>query len=117
VEKFHEAHARSYGHSESRVPVEIVNLRLRVIGQLPRPPLQPVEGEAGAAPAPFDRRSVVLTNDLETIPFYRGQHLQPGHHLAGPAVVVQPDTTVFLERGDRLRVDRYLNFIVEVGRA
>jgi N-methylhydantoinase A/oxoprolinase/acetone carboxylase beta subunit len=48
------------------------------------------------------------------LPFYHGDQLQPGCHLDGPAIVVQPDTTVFIGLGDRLKVDGYRNLIVEV---
>jgi N-methylhydantoinase A len=58
----------------------------------------------------------VLTSGLKTLPFYLGKALQPGQQITGPAVIAQPDTTVFMGVGDSLRVDNYLNFIIEVGR-
>ncbi len=109
--RFHAEHARVYGHSEAGTPLEIVNLRLRVIGRLPKPPLPTFETAATASP-PFDRRPVVLAAGLAITPFYRGEALQPGQRLDGPAVVVQPDTTVFLDAGQRLQVDRHKNFIL-----
>jgi N-methylhydantoinase A/oxoprolinase/acetone carboxylase beta subunit len=40
--------------------------------------------------------------------------LQPGHQFEGPAIITQPDTTVFLGPGDRLAVDTYRNLMIEV---
>lgn len=114
---FHAAHARAYGHSEPAMPVEVVNVRLRATGHLPRPPLTPVSSETRQKPTPFESRPVILADGPAKIPFYKGAALQPGHHLTGPAVIVHPDTTIFIGPGDGLRVDRYRNLIVEVGGA
>jgi N-methylhydantoinase A len=112
ADAFHAEHARVYGHSEAGTPLEIVNLRLRVIGQLPKPPLPAFEAADTTAPQPFDRRPVVLAAGMGITPFYRGDALQPGQRLDGPAVVVQPDTTVFLDAGQGLQVDGYKNLIL-----
>jgi len=113
---FHTVHARAYGYSEPSVPVEVVNVRLRATGHLPRPPLTPLPVQAQPTPAPFETRQVILADGPAETPFYEGKALQPSHHLVGPAVIVHPDTTVFLGPGDGLRVDEYRNLIVEVGR-
>jgi N-methylhydantoinase A len=114
VEAFHVAHARAYGHSEPGQPVEVVNLRLKAVGHLPRPPLLRMEAVTETTPTPFDRRSVVLTVGIALLPFYRGDELQTGCHIPGPAVVVQPDTTIFIGLGDELNVDTYRNLIIKV---
>jgi N-methylhydantoinase A len=115
VGDFHVAHALTYGYSEPTVPVEIVNLRLRATGRLPCPPLPKQEtGPPNPAAALFDRRPVVLAGGITKIPFYHGPHLQPGHQIRGPAVIVHPDTTIFIERGDRLTMDKYRNLLIKV---
>ncbi len=117
VGDFHVAHTYAYGYSEPTVPVEIVNLRLRAIGQLPPPTLPRTElGQVDPSAALFDRRPVVLTGKIAEVPFYHGPHLQPGHQLAGPAVIVHPDTTVFLAKNDRLTVDPYHNLVIKLKR-
>lgn len=112
---FHTAHARAYGHSEPAMPVEVVNVRLRATGHLPRPPLAPASIQTRQTPAPFESRPVILAAGPAETPFYEGAALQPGHHLTGPAVIVHPDTTIFIESGDMLQVDKYRNLIVGVG--
>ena len=104
------------GYSEPTVPVEIVNLRLRAIGHLPRPPLLPFEGDSTSDPVPFHHRSVALSAGagLVTLPFYQGEQLQPGHQITGPAVITQPDTTIFIDSIDELKVDQYRNLIIDV---
>ncbi len=114
ADEFHTAHAHIYGYSEPAVPVEIVNLRLRAIGHLSRPPISPLEENAKSDPVPFDNRAVVLPTGLVTLPFYQGKQLHPGHQITGPAVITQPDTTVFIDSTDKLTVDHYRNLIIDV---
>lgn len=115
---FHAAHHRAYGHSEPSAPIEIVNLRLRVVGRVPHPVL-PEEacGAADPAEAFLACRPVVLPGGVAEVPFYHGDALRPGHVVAGPAVVVQKDTTIFLARSDSARVDPRFNLIVDVASA
>jgi N-methylhydantoinase A len=113
VDAFHQAHAHVYGYSDSTIPVEIVNLRLRATGALTRPPL-PQADMVDTQPSPFDHRPVVLSGGLASVPFYWGRDLQPGQQIIGPAIISQPDTTVFIDERDTLRVDGYRNLIVDV---
>lgn len=112
---FHLAHTYTYGYGEPNVPVEIVNLRVRAVGRLSSPPLSVTPpGQADPSAALFDRRPVVLTEGPAEIPFYHGPDLQPGHQIVGPAVIVHPDTTVFLGPADRLSMDAHRNLMIDV---
>ncbi|MEM7347458.1 MAG: hypothetical protein AAF485_24730, partial [Chloroflexota bacterium] len=116
AEAFHTAHAQAYGYSDTTVPVEIVNLRLRAVGHLPQPPLTPSKVETVDSPTPSDHRPVVLTAGLQQVPFYQGALLQPDQEIVGPAIIMQPDTTIFLDNGDQLKVDLYRNLVIEVNK-
>jgi N-methylhydantoinase A len=112
---FHAAHAQAYGYNEPKMPVEVVNLRVRAIGglthlALPRTPW----GQTDPAVALFDRRNVVLVEGMIEVPFYSGPDLRPGHQIIGPAVIIHPDTTVFLGSEDKLVMDEYMNLIIDV---
>ncbi len=116
-ERFREAHQKAYGYASQETPLEIVNVRLRAVGAVRRPPL-PALPLAGPDPSPalLDRRPVVLDAGRELIPFYRGEALRPGNKIPGPAVVLRTDTTILIGRRDRVEVDRYQNLIIAVGR-
>jgi N-methylhydantoinase A len=115
VDDFHTAHAYRYGYSEPNIPVEVVNLRLRAVGRLSRPRLPRAKlGLPNPKKAFIDRRLVVLAERLTELPFYNGPGLRPGHQIVGPAVIVHPDTTVFLGVGDQLAMDEYKNLIIDV---
>jgi N-methylhydantoinase A len=115
VDDFHAAHLYAYSYSEPSVPVEVVNMRVRAIGHLPRPVLTPTApGPADPTMALLDRRPVVLAGDVAEISFYDGHALQPGHQLHGPAIVIHPDTTIFIGPEDEMAMDAYKNLIVKV---
>jgi N-methylhydantoinase A len=115
IADFHDLHIRTYGYNQHERPIELVNLRLRAIGRLPRPVLTAaplVESDPQAAV--IDRQPVVLATGSAEVPFFAGDRLQPGHRVAGPAIIVHPDTTVFVGPADRLHMDAYHNLIIEI---
>ena len=48
------------------------------------------------------------------IPLYRGEALGPGTQIAGPALIVEPITTLVLYPGSRATVTRFNNYMVDV---
>ena len=115
IETFHNIHQRAYGYHQPKRAIEIVSLRLRAVGHLPQPSLTPTPaGDADASAAQFDRRPVVLTEGIVEVTFYQGDRLKPGNLVDGPALIVHPDTTIFIDSADRLKMDGYHNLIVTV---
>ncbi len=106
LEDFHTQHKRLYGYARPEAAVEIVNLRVRAVGQINPPDLVPRE-PSGSDPsaACLGRRRVVMNQGEMEIPFYRGEALMPGNILDGPAIVVRNDTTVFMGVHDQGEVD------------
>jgi N-methylhydantoinase A len=117
VAAFHRLHEQVYGHSAPGAPVEIVNLRLRAVAGVPRPGLgRRKRGGRDPSAASLGRRPVVLADGhVAPVPFYRGERLQAGNEIPGPAVVVFKDTTLVLGLQDRGSVDGLGNVVVEVG--
>jgi N-methylhydantoinase A len=114
---FHAEHQRVYSHSQPAASLEIVNLRLRAVGAVPRPVLPTAEpGDPDASAAALGQRPVVISAGLADVPLHDGALLRPGHAIIGPAIAVYKDTTVFMDAGDRATVDRHFNLIITVGR-
>ena len=96
-------------------PVEVVNVRLRAVGAVTPPPLPQAELASPDPSAAFEgRRPVVIGTGLTQVPFYLGKRLRPGNAVTGPAIIAQPDTTVFLGPGDEATVDGRYNLVIEV---
>jgi len=115
IANFHSAHHRSYGYNRPDTPVEIVNLRVRVTG-LETPP------EIGARPlttpdpgqAFWGERQVTLHSGVHQLPAFRGEALQPGNRLYGPALVLRSATTILLNPGDIGETDSFNNLIIDI---
>jgi N-methylhydantoinase A/oxoprolinase/acetone carboxylase beta subunit len=101
--RFHELHEQEYGHHFVRSPIELVNLRVTAVGRVPkiREPQRPAHGSAAAATLRTD--DVVFRGALGLSPcrtvFYDRARLPVGEALAGPAIVLQPDSTTVVPPG------------------
>ena len=97
VEAFHGEHLRLYAHADESNPVEFVELRVRIIGDLPTPPAAAARASDGHVAQPFDYRRLRLNGaSLPRVPVYRRTDLRPGAPVAGPAVIEQADTTILV---------------------
>ena len=114
---FHAAYEQIYGYVDLTAPVELVDLRLQVVGTVPRPPAPPAaETTARSIRAPALRR-VYLDGGFVDAGVYQRAALRPGDGFTGPAVVEQYDTTVLVPSGYRVRVDGWGNLIGEAERS
>ena len=115
VAAFHAAHEAIFAVSEAEQQVEFIQWKGRVTGELDRPPLTPLEG--GGRPTPTSVRTArayfpaVGTVD---IPLYRGEALTPGMRIPGPALILEPITTIVLYPGSAATVTRFNNYMVDV---
>lgn len=118
---FHAAHERAYGHSLPDRTVEVVNVRLRALGQVSHPELQAENGDgddedfAGASYAvPGEARlGEKKAPDGTGITLYDRALLPPGARFGGPALVFQLDSTTYVQPGWSAHVDHYRNLILE----
>ncbi len=105
---FHARHAALYDFSDPAAEVHIVNLRL-VISAATTPPKFVEMKPAVGAPRPDAQVEAWCDGALHLMPLYRREALGNGHRFAGPAVVVQEDTTVCVPPGMSGAVDRLGN--------
>ena len=115
---FHERHARRYGHQDEAAGIEIVNLRVRAVGDVNPPRIETrATGSADSSAARCHERRLVFSAGSRSVPFYDRRRLRPGHHVPGPAVIFQDDTTILLSETDHARVDAWDNVLVTIGEA
>jgi N-methylhydantoinase A len=114
-EAFHSLHEEQHGHSARDGNVEVVSYRLRA-----RIRTNKVSLQANSQPATPDGRTVetkrdVLFGSTETIvtPVVSRTDLVQAGSRAGPAVIVQFDTTTVIPEGWTARPDASGNLIVE----
>jgi N-methylhydantoinase A len=113
---FDRAHFERYGYSRIEAPIEIVNVRVRAIGRVTPPPIPPKPlGPSDPSSARWGECPVVLAHGRQSVPVYQGHRLSPGHEIPGPAIIMLPDTTVFLGLTDQATIDAFSNILIEVG--
>ncbi len=105
-----------YMHHSPDEPVEMVNMRLGVIGK--RAKLKfPTLGKGGKA-APARHRNVYFDSKKPVrCPIYDREDLRAGARIVGPAIVQELGTTTVLWKGDDCRVAPSGELIIKVGGA
>lgn len=112
---FHAAHEAVFAVSEAHQQIEFIHWKGRVTGELRRPPLTPLEGASAHTPSSVRRAPAYFPAVGHVqIPVYRGETLGPGARIAGPALIVEPITTLVLYPGSSATVTKFNNYMVDV---
>jgi N-methylhydantoinase A len=114
---FHAAHEKRFTYRLSN-PIQIVNFHLVARALVPKPslPRAVVTGRSlkdtviGVRRVDFDLDGIVEAT------IYNGSLLESGMQLQGPAVIQEPAVTLVVPPGERVSVDDYGNYHVELGR-
>jgi len=112
---FHAEHNRLFGYSlmQEATPIEIINVRVQAIGATDRPAYreEPWDGTQ-ASQALKGRRSVYIpeTRKFAEVPVYDGHRLRHGNRIAGPALIEQETTAVFVSASYDCVVDALGSF-------
>jgi len=106
--KFHDIHAAEYGHAFARSPIEVVNLRLTAVGNLPKlEQMPPRKGGSLDAALLYKRNSVFresgVLKTFETS-VYRRDTIPIGAPFEGPAILLQKDSTTVVPPRSTARV-------------
>jgi N-methylhydantoinase A len=114
---FHDEHRRLFGYTleAEASPIEIINVRLQAIGGTEPPALaRAARGGADAGAALKDRRSVYLPerDAFAEAPVYDGHRMRCGHRIAGPALIEQQTTAIFVSDGYDCVVDALGSFVL-----
>jgi N-methylhydantoinase A len=111
---FEAAYSRAFSRLLPGLGIRIVNLRTAAIGRRPAIDLAALAPAAGASvdKARSGRRPVWFGGWCPTDVFSR-LDLPVGAVVEGPAVLEQPDATVLVPPGQRARVDRFGNLVLE----
>jgi N-methylhydantoinase A len=115
---FHGAHKREYGHFFSDNPIEIVNVRVVGVGRLPKiDKLTAPEGSTLAKARVRSGQCVFrIDGELRSFEttFYRRHLLPVGEAFAGPAIVLQKDSTTVIPPGCSAINDPAGNLILKI---
>jgi N-methylhydantoinase A len=114
---FHTEHQRLFGYSleAEGSAVEIINVRLQAIGATDRPAYRSeAAGKADASAALKGRRSVYIPerDAFAEVAVYDGHRMHCGHRVAGPALIEQQTTAIFVSASYDCVVDAFGSFVL-----
>ncbi len=111
---FDRLYDRRYAHHSPGEPVEIVNIRLAVVGKRARVKLPRLSAKRRASA--FRKTQAYLGDSVRPVscPVYRREELGAGARLLGPALVREHGTTTVLFKGDVCSVARTGELLISV---
>jgi N-methylhydantoinase A len=118
-DQFHNQHRVEYGHDFPDSAIEIVNARVTGIGQMPkiRQPDRIDAGSRGSALIKSGTCMFRVDNHLEEFDtaFYQREQLPLEQPIAGPAIIIQRDSTTVVPPENKFILDMAGNMIISIG--
>jgi N-methylhydantoinase A len=118
VEAFEQAYEGAYGRGSGfrEAGIELITFRVDAIGHTPKPRLAEAAGDGSRSRRSrpvYDRRRRARGAPGVAAAVVDWDGLVTGEALSGPAIVEHPTTTVYVDRGQSVEVDRHRNLIIE----
>jgi N-methylhydantoinase A len=122
IESFHDAHERIFAVREPGQRIELSQWKGRVTIETDKPPLagrrERAAQEATATTAATQKRVAYFPELGEVeIAVHLGGELQAGTSIPGPALVIEPETTIVVYPGWSAHVSKLGNYRLELGDA
>ncbi len=124
VEDFHDSHERIFAVREPGQRIEMSQWKGRLVIDTEKPALASrtrhaaLRSEEASRPngcVPGVRRRAFFAEEGEIeVPVHRGEQLSPGDCAQGPALLIEPETTIVLYPGSVAHVTELGNYLVEV---
>jgi len=110
---FDAAYMAAYGRLLEAIPVRVLNYRVAVTGRRPQFDMGVFAPPAGTIEdCRCGSRAVRVDGADHDAPVYQRLGLPAGAVIAGPALLEQPDTTIFIDPGLIGRVDGFGNLVI-----
>jgi N-methylhydantoinase A len=118
VRAFHDQHEQLFAHKDINHPVELLTLRVDVVGVRDTIRLRGASfGSENATEAVKNTRPIWFPGGCADATVYDGGKLKPGHFITGPAAIENWGTTIIVYPNQEALIDSYGNCIIENGRA
>jgi N-methylhydantoinase A len=111
---FEDTYRAAFGRLLEGIETRILNLRVAVIGRRPKFDLSRLapSGRTSLEDARLESRQVWIDGGWRTADIYRRLDLPTGAMVPGPALLEQPDTTIFIDPDLVGRVDDFGNLVI-----
>ena len=111
---FEDAYRAAFGRLLDGIETRVLNLRVAVIGRRPKFDLSllaPTE-DASMEESRVESREVWIDGGWQQADIYRRLDLPIGSNVPGPALLEQPDTTIFIDPDLEGSVDNFGNLVI-----
>ncbi len=114
VTRFHATHQRVYAYSSKEEPVDLINVRLVGIGQVPAVKLPRLKRTISSPrAAPKGKRPVYYEGSgFVNAPIYERDVLRPGNVVQGPCIIEETISSTVMVPGATAKVDAWGNIII-----
>jgi N-methylhydantoinase A len=114
IEAFHTVHERVFAVRDEGQEIEFLNWKARLTVALEHPPEEATSATEGSVPTPTTRRAW-FGGAHHDAPIWQGQDLKSGFEVEGPAIIVEPTTTVVIYPGMTAHVSDRGNYVIDTG--
>ena len=118
VTAFEDAHDALYHYRMEGYPAEFVSCRVEAVGRVDAvtPEELPAAGPDPSAAAKGTRLAYLPDEGrFEPVETFDGEKLEPGNRIAGTAIVETEGSTLVVWKNQRLTVNRYGDFEIDIG--
>ena len=112
ADAFHVAHEKIYEHSDKKAEIQVINLRMVIMGEPKKPEFKPFDKKISAV-QPTQEITVFENGNTNPGKIYKRSEMRAGDKILGPAVIIQDDCTTCVPSGFDVLVDGYGNLIIE----
>jgi len=111
---FEDAYRKSFGRLLDGIAMRVLNLRVTVVGRRPKFDLTILRpsGDTSVENARIDSRQLWVEGKWWEADIYSRLDLPEGASIPGPALLEQPDTTIFIDPDLAGEVDHFGNLII-----
>jgi len=112
---FHNKHEQIYGHKAPEENIQVVSLRIRAIEVRKKPVLIQVrKSEKDRIPKRQGTRNVWFEDKQMKSKIYSRDKLLYGHHINGPAIIEERESTTVLGPDWNAKVDEWGNLVLKI---
>jgi len=115
-QSFYSVYKDLYSRCLTDVPIETVNWRVTISGPKPNIQLKKQRNSSNSIAKLKKIRAVYFPEykGLIECPVYDRYNMESGTNITGPAIVEERESTLVIGPGGKLRIDEYLNAIIEL---
>ncbi len=110
---FEREHRRQFGFVQPEKALIIEAVEVSASGGGARVPERLEPEEAQGAPDPADKARMYVKGRWQEVPVFMREDLRPGMNIEGPALIIEPNSTIVVEPEWKARMNGYRHLLLE----